>query len=59
MGHYDNCRPGYCASCGQAKGYCEHTKKKKLKKLIKSDKKINNHKRKKIFESPKWKLLEK
>jgi len=20
MGHYDNCRPGYCAACGQAEG---------------------------------------
>jgi hypothetical protein len=26
MGHYDNCRPGYCGACGQAEGYCSHTK---------------------------------
>lgn len=29
MGHYDNCRPGNCAICGQAGGYCEHTQRDK------------------------------
>jgi hypothetical protein len=27
VGHYDECREGYCAVCGQADGYCEHTSK--------------------------------
>lgn len=27
MGHYDECRDGNCSICGQADGYCEHTKK--------------------------------
>jgi hypothetical protein len=26
MGHYDNCRPENCSVCGQAQGYCEHTR---------------------------------
>lgn len=25
MGHYDECREGYCGVCGQAEGYCSHT----------------------------------
>lgn len=29
MGHYDNCRPENCGVCGQLKGYCEHTKRKR------------------------------
>lgn len=31
MGHYDECRPGYCEICGQTEGNCEHTKKKIVK----------------------------
>lgn len=34
MGHYDNCREGNCSVCGQAEGYCEHTKKSKVKKPV-------------------------
>lgn len=26
MGHYDECREGYCGRCGQTEGNCEHTK---------------------------------
>lgn len=26
--HYDSCREGYCAVCGQVEGYCEHTEDK-------------------------------
>jgi DNA replication protein DnaC len=26
MGHYDECKVGYCPECGQAWGYCSHTK---------------------------------
>jgi hypothetical protein len=26
MGHYDNCRPGYCAVCGQTGNLCGHGK---------------------------------
>lgn len=29
MGHYDECRPGYCSICGQALGYCDHTEDRK------------------------------
>lgn len=25
MGHYDECREGYCSKCGQRSGWCEHT----------------------------------
>lgn len=34
MGHYDNCRPENCQVCGQLKGYCEHTKRKR--KVVKT-----------------------
>lgn len=27
MGHYDECREGYCGICGQTNGNCEHTKR--------------------------------
>jgi hypothetical protein len=27
MGHYDECRDGYCGACGQTVGNCEHTNK--------------------------------
>lgn len=27
MGHYDECREGYCCRCGQTIGNCEHTGK--------------------------------
>lgn len=27
MGHYDECREGYCGRCGQTIGNCEHTGK--------------------------------
>lgn len=30
MGHYDECRDGYCGICGQTNGNCEHTKKPKI-----------------------------
>jgi hypothetical protein len=34
MGHYDECREGYCIECGQTIGNCEHTNKNiKTKKL--------------------------
>jgi hypothetical protein len=28
MGHYDECREGYCGVCGQTEGNCVHTKSK-------------------------------
>ena len=29
MGHYDTSRPENCGVCGQARGFCEHTKRKR------------------------------
>lgn len=41
MGHYDECREGYCVRCGQTVGNCEHTstKKKEFKPQILSKQK--------------------
>jgi hypothetical protein len=33
MGHYDECREGYCGKCGQTEGNCEHTREKKANGL--------------------------
>lgn len=39
MGHYDNCRPGHCAICGQTGNLCGHNamnpedKAEKLRRL--------------------------
>ena len=37
MGHYDECREGYCGKCGQTEGNCEHTKGMKGLKVDFSD----------------------
>lgn len=34
MGHYDECREGYCGICGQTNGNCEHTKTNPIKEAI-------------------------
>ena len=33
MGHYDDCRPENCATCGQLKGHCEHTKEEPISSI--------------------------
>lgn len=42
MGHYDECREGYCSVCGQTEGNCEHTKDKAKKKSDKPEKVMVN-----------------
>lgn len=33
MGHYDECRDGYCGICGQTNGNCEHTQRGNRSKM--------------------------
>jgi hypothetical protein len=33
MGHYDECREGYCGVCGQTRGNCQHTKDEKVQPI--------------------------